>query len=400
MNQYFNKLNETLRNHERAIPFLLIDLDRLDQNIAELKDQLRSDQFFRIVVKSLPSIDLIDYVMEKADTKKLMVFHQPFLSDLVRWLDAEADILMGKPLPIKTVAYFYDAFEKANEKGDFNPFTQVQWLVDTFERLEQFIDLSDKLGVKFRVNLEIDVGLHRGGFSNLESLIVALEVIKANANKLEFSGLMGYDPHVVKLPGIVRSRKKAFDMANDFYTQCKELLKSEFPELYHEDLTFNGAGSPTLSLHRSNESPLNDVSAGSCLVKPTTFDVDTLREFIPATFIAAPVLKKLQGTNLPAAEKAMGLLNFFNSSHEMSYFLYGGFWKADFFHPKGVKQNSMFVSTNQTLLNAAASVKLDVDDFVFLRPHQSEFVFLQFGQILTIRDGEIEGQWSILDQSM
>lgn len=400
MDQYFKKLNESLRNYKRAIPFLLIDLDLLDKNIAELKDKLRSDQFFRIVVKSLPCIDLINYVMEKAETNNLMVFHQPFLSDLAQRLDGKSDILMGKPMPVKTAEYFYEQFLEESDQGKFDPFSQIQWLVDTFDRLEQYLELANKLGSRIRVNLEIDVGLHRGGFSNLESLRMALDILNANTDKLEFSGLMGYDPHVVKLPIFVRSQKKAFEMANGFYTECKELLKNEFPELYRRDLTFNGAGSPTISLHRSNDSPLNDVSAGSCLVKPTTFDVDTLSEFVPATFIAAPILKKLEGTSLPAAERAKGLLNFFNTTHEMSYFLYGGFWKADFFHPKGVKQNSMFVSTNQTMLNAAEAVKLEVDDFVFLRPHQSEFVFLQFGNILTVRDGEIAGEWSLLDQKM
>jgi D-serine deaminase-like pyridoxal phosphate-dependent protein len=41
------------------------------------------------------------------------------------------------------------------------------------------------------------------------------------------------------------------------------------------------------------------------------------------------------------------------------------------------------------VINASNLVNLKVDDFVFLRPHQSEFVFLQFGDIRTIRSGEI-----------
>ena len=211
---------------------------------------------------------------------------------------------------------------------------------------------------------------------------------------------MGYDPHVVKLPSMVRSQNKAVEMANDFYKECIALLQSDFPNLYREDLTFNGAGSPTIELHSKTESPLNDVSAGSALVKPIGFDIPTLKEYLPASFIATPILKKFEGTTLPAMEKMKSFLNLVNANNRQSYFIYGGFWKADYCYPTGVQQNALFgASTNQTMLNAPKNTKLEVDDFVFLRPHQSEFVFLQFGKILTLRDGKIVGEWELLNNN-
>ncbi|MEN8720773.1 MAG: hypothetical protein ABF296_10985, partial [Oceanococcaceae bacterium] len=56
-------------------------------------------------------------------------------------------------------------------------------------------------------------------------------------------------------------------------------------------------------------------------------------------------------------------------------------------------------STNQEMLNGSAKVALDVDDYVFYRPTQSEFVMLQFGDILAVRRGEIESVWPVLPQS-
>ena len=53
-----------------------------------------------------------------------------------------------------------------------------------------------------------------------------LKLIEANLQHVELSGLMGYDPHVVKLPKVVRSQEKALQLANDFYHQCKTLLGS------------------------------------------------------------------------------------------------------------------------------------------------------------------------------
>ena len=105
-NRYFQQLNQALRNYERAIPSLLLDLDKLDENIAVLKGAIPTSMAFRIVVKSLPSLELVEYIMEKATTNKLMVFHQPFLTHLSAHCHEKTDILLGKPMPIKTAAYY------------------------------------------------------------------------------------------------------------------------------------------------------------------------------------------------------------------------------------------------------------------------------------------------------
>lgn len=389
---YYKAITQELKSYKRAIPFLLLDLDRLDKNLELLKSSLGKEKAFRIVVKSLPCPNLIQYIRERTATDKFMLFHQPFLSELAKDGDEKMDVLLGKPMPIKTAAYFYDNFGNSN----FDAFKQLQWLVDTEERIRQYLQLAEKLGKRLKLNIEIDVGLHRGGFSDKERLRSALKVFQQNKDRISFSGFMGYDPHVVKLPSFIRSQKKALGMANDFYTECKELLKQEFQELCAEKLTFNGAGSPTLALHHT-DSPLNDVSVGSALVKPTTFDIPSLASFQPAAFIATPVLKKFEGTNLPGIEKAKGLFNFLSKKNRQSYFIYGGYWKADYVYPEGIQQNAIFgASTNQTMLNAPPDTELEVDDFVLLRPQQSEFVFLQFGKILTLRGGKIMGDWEVL----
>lgn len=390
---YFEKLNLLLKNHQRAIPCLLLDLDRLDQNLERLKASIPQHATSRIVVKSIPSFELIDYAMKALETNNFMLFHQPFLTDLSARLDEKADILLGKPFPVKTTEFYYNNLP---DNHKFNPYTQIQWLVDTPLRIQEYMDLAKKLGKKLRLNVELDIGLHRGGFQNLEALKAALHLMQENQEFVEFSGLMGYDPHVaVELPKIARSQKKSLQMANDFYQKSKELIQQEFPALWKDNLTFNGAGSPTVKFHESNSS-LNDLSAGSCLVMPTSFDIPTLDTFEAACFIATPVLKKFEGTTLPRLEWAKNLLNALSASNRQSFFIYGGLWKADYCYPVGVKQNKLFKSTNQNMLNAPQSVSLEVDDFVFLRPTQSEFVFLQFGEILTFRGDTMEENWGLL----
>lgn len=395
---YFQALNEELKRYKNAVPRLLIDLDALDHNIAELKSALKEGVDFRIVVKSLPSPQLLQYLLESLEAANLMVFHQPFLTQLLPLLGQEADVLLGKPMPIQTLQYFYENLPA--ESMAFNPFTQVQWLVDTQGRLEQYQVIAKEKAWKLKVNLEIDVGLHRGGFADLASFESALAFLVQNQDTLTLSGLMGYDPHVVKLPKLLRSKQKAFNMMCDEYQHYIDLVRKEFPELWHDQLTLNGAGSPTIALHQSARSPLNDWSAGSCLVKPSSFDIPSLKNYRPASYIATPVLKKLMGTTLPAIERYKGVLNTLDSSHKQSYFIYGGYWKADYHYPFGLRENKLFgASTNQSMVNAPEGSDLAVDDFVFLRPRQSEFVFLQFGKILAIRNRKIVEEWEIFQNA-
>lgn len=391
---YFQRLNTSLKEQQRAIPCLLIDLDVVDENIAALKAILNPKATLRVVVKSLPSFKLMQYIMERIGTNRLMVFHQPFLTDLFAQPIHDADILLGKPFPVKTAAYFYNHLPEG--RGQKDPFRQVQWLVDTQARIKQYVDLAERVGQKIRLNLEIDVGLHRGGFKDETQLREALDLMLAHQSQVELSGFLGYDPHIVKLPQIIRPQKKSLRQSTRFYEQCKTVLKEGYPSLWRDDLTFNGAGSPTVSLHTA-ASPLNDIAVGSCFVQPTAFDIPSLQAFKPACFIATPVLKKFKGTTLPGLEKWKVPLELLSKRNQQSFFIYGGFWKAEYCYPSGVRQNALFgPSTNQTMLNAPKSATLEVDDFVFLRPHQSEFVFLQFGEILAVRGNQIQERWELL----
>jgi len=393
--QYFTHLNQLLKEYERAIPCLIIDQHKLNKNISILKKDWPSDIQLRIVVKSLPCVELLEHIMHETDSNHLMVFHQPFLTDLASRLDHKADILLGKPMPIKTAIYFYNHLPQ--NKFNFDAFQQIQWLVDTNRRIEEYIQLAKTLQKVIRLNIEIDVGLHRGGYSTTDQLRSGLQLIEENQEFVSFSGLMGYDAHVVKLPKAIRSVNKASKLSNQFYQDCKDLVRNEFPDLYAETLTFNGGGSPTVNIHKKNNTPINDLSIGSCLVKPTTFDIPSLSAYEAASFIATPVLKAFEGTTLPAMENMKRTLNLVSSKNRKSYFIYGGSWKADYYYPKGIQQNKIYGgSTNQTMVNGPLKDSLLPDDFIFLRPHQSEFVFLQFGEILCLKNNEIQ-KWTLLN---
>ena len=396
---YFNDLNLALKNYKRSIPSLVVDLDIVDENIEALKTIMPKDADYRIVVKSLPSKELVEYVMKKYPTNKLMVFHQPFLTDISYHGNEHLDILIGKPFPANTFEYYLNSLNPENEL--FNADNQVQWLIDTEHRLLEYLEISKKLERKIKISIEIDVGLRRGGVNNTNDLDKIFKIIDSQPEHLVFAGFMGYDAHIVKVPSILKSREKAYEESQDFYKKCIDFAKDNYPQLWHENLTLNGAGSPTVLLHQQYGTVINDLAAGSCLVKPTDFDIDTLESMQAASFITTPILKKQEGSKLPSIEKFDGLITKWNPNWKYSYFLYGGAWMANYHEPKGVEGNPIFgKSTNQIMINTSDKIDLEVGDFVFLRPHQSEFVFLQFGEILAFRYKNIFQAWNLLHQSI
>src|SRR5690606_41796874 len=64
--------------------------------------------------------------------------------------------------------------------------------------------------------LEIDVGLHRGGFQPGEAFIAALEKI-SRSPWLSLSGLMGYEAHIGKIPALLGGPDAALNATRQRY---------------------------------------------------------------------------------------------------------------------------------------------------------------------------------------
>jgi D-serine deaminase-like pyridoxal phosphate-dependent protein len=390
---YFANLNTTLRRNGIDRPVLLIDLDRLDRNIERVARSVKigTPRNYRIVVKSVPSPGLVDYIATRAGTNSGMVFHRPFIEEIAR-LRPHSDLLLGKPMPVSAVATFYD-----RHRGPFDPARQLQWLVDSEARLAQYLELAQGRPLKLRVNLEIDVGLHRGGFADPAALVNALRTIAKNPEHLEFSGFMGYDAHVGGLPGFLANSEIPKVKAR--YAAFVDTLRREFPQMAKGPLTFNGAGSPTFRNYESS-SPLNDISVGTALMKPTHYDLPILADFEPSAFIATPILKRHANTGLPTQEWLAGPMAAWNPNKADMLFAYGGNWLAEPESPAGMQRADIYASSNQEGYYAAKGVQLAVDDFFFLRPTQSEAVLLQFGDLVGIRGDHIEQRWPVLPVSL
>ena len=389
---YFAKLNALLRARGPGRPVLVIDAERLDRNCKRLRDSVGAGKQLRIVAKSLPSPELIRYVLAHTHSTRVMSFHQPFLSALARELP-QVDVLMGKPMPVRAAETFYRTLDRTS---GFEPVRQLRWLVDSHERLLQYQQLARTLGTTLATSLELDVGLHRGGLRQTAELDALLATIAGDPQHLRFSGFMGYDAHVGKIPALLESRETSLAKANAVYTGFIARARARFPALVSEGVVYNGAGSPTFRLHREH-SPLNEVSVGSALLKPGDFELPLLHDFEPAAFIATPVLKALDGLHLPGPAGVGESWALWDPNRRRTFFVYGGRWLANYASPAGLRDNDLYgKSSNQSIVNASRGVQLRVDDYVFLRPTQSEAVLLQFGDLAIVRGEQIEHYWPVL----
>lgn len=385
---YFADLQKALKDAGVAWPVIVLDRERMRRNAARLKALIKPGNRLRLVEKSLPVPAMLDALMRATETSALMVFHEPQLRQTARQFPA-ADLLLGKPMPVAAAAHFYNHLGATA----FDPARQLQWLVDTPQRLQQYLELARGLGVRLRINVEIDVGLHRGGCAEPATLAELLTILRAHPDQAEFAGLMGYDAFVGKLPKLIESEAASFARANRAYAAFQQATRSVYPDL-PASICWNGAGSPTVALHRGALSVLNEISAGSCLLKGTMFDLPLLADFEPAVFIASPILKAFDGTRLAGPAWLSTLLFAGRTQRQRTYFTYGGDWRADIVSPPRVIENKYFgVSYNQAMFSGPDQATLSVDDFLFLRPHQSEGTLLQMGPLQIVDNGRVVDTW-------
>lgn len=381
---YFQGLSAALKRAGLMRPVLVVDKARLDTNIAAVRSRVDAARLpLRVVAKSLPSPDLLGAVMAGMGSERLMVFSAEMLLQLLP-LHPEASYLLGKPLPASE-------FARVIDRAGAEAATRIEWLVDTPQRLAAYGEVARARNFAWRANFELDVGLHRGGYADPAAL--GDSVRKLANHRASLSGLMGYDPHVPKMP----SPDKAFAKAQAAYKAMLDAVRASD----HDPamLTLNSAGSPTFTRHCTG-TVANEVSVGSAFVKPGDFELDDLAALQPAAFIATPVLKASEDQALPGIEALSGALHWWDRNTQRGFFIHGGHWLAKPVSPPGLEYSKLFGrSSNQELLTGSKQVDLKVDDHVFLRPDQSEALFLQFGDLAVYQGGEIAAMWPCLPVS-
>ncbi|MFY2825863.1 alanine racemase [Ruegeria sp. MALMAid1280] len=370
MTEYLQTLCDTLRAYGVDKPVTVVDLDRLEANCALAVSGADAGLDRRLVAKSLPCLPLLDHIRGRISTSGLMTFSEPMLLALLR-AEPKTDHLIGKPLPVSSAARVLAACPEAA--------ACVQWLIDTPGRLRDYLALAAAKQSALRLSLEVDIGLHRGGFLPEQVADIAQE-IDAYPNA-RLSGMMGYEAHLAKLPGFLR--KRAVRSSADAFRRAVSSLPRG-----GEGLCLNTGGSLTFQSYRAN-SGATEVAFGSVLVKPSDFDHPATQMFQPAAFIATPVLKAMPGNPLP------GLDFLWRTRTDIAVF--GGHFLAHPVFPKRFRYSTIFGrSSNQEVWTGPCPAMVTPGDIAILRPTQSEAVLNQLGTMLAVRGNQVVAEWECL----
>lgn len=371
-NVRFAAMAAALRRAGVAWPAVVIDRPRLETNIAIVRQALAGTGLaLRLAAKSLQAPDLLRLVMERAATHRLMVFNGAMLKALSGVAPA-AEALLGRPLPEAEAAPLI-----AGRVG------APQWLIDTPQRLAQYLAIARAHEAPVRVSFEIDVGLRRGGFADPAGLAAAIDLALAEP-LASLAGLMGYDAHVAgaRQPAAAAARAEAR------YRAFAEVLTAKTGRPA-SDFTLNTAGSRTWRLHLADRWA-NEVSIGSAFLKPANYDAPTLADLAPACFIAQPVLKVTDPARAPGREAPL-------ADGVRGVFLYGGYGEAEPVWPAGLAWSPAWGARG--MLEAPAGVAIGPDDFVFLRPRESEGALTHLGDIAVFDGADIAGTWTTFPQA-
>ncbi|MBZ9675018.1 alanine racemase [Mesorhizobium sp. ES1-1] len=378
MSAYFEKLSGALRQAGIFQPCLLLDLDRLDRNIALVKARLDPGLAVRLVDKSLPCLPLLSHIGKALDTVRVMTFHPP-ITQAVLTAFPDADLLYGKPMPV-------EAARAMLSKGDAT-MSRVCWLIDSEERLAAYGALADEVGIELRIAFEIDVGLHRGGLADPEALSRALRVLAVH-KRLKCEGVMAYEAHAPHIPTLFGGPGKALARASALAAAFIACLGVDQRRI------LNIGGSKTALLHRFGVA--NEVSIGSAFLLPGDFDTPGLEGFQPAAFIATPILKVVEPM-LPGPPYISRVLRALGRFPRKGCYLYGGKWMAEPVFPAGMKASGLLgLSSNQQFMGLPGNARVKPGDYAFLRPTQSEAVLQQFGSIAVFSGGRIVERWPAL----
>jgi D-serine deaminase-like pyridoxal phosphate-dependent protein len=383
---YFTRMQSALQRHGDGTPTVVLDLGRVRRNADRLRSLWPKRHAVRLAVKSLPCMPLLESLAAQLETTRFMVFHPAHLAPVFDRFPA-ADVLFGKPVPLRAVSLALDALSPSQQRS-------VRWLADDVSRVEALADLARTRGVTLSVALEIDVGLHRGGLAEPGALR-ALRQHFQGQGPLRFAGLMGYDGHLGRIPWPLQRIPRSHANSMQRYRAVKDALAAEGFAL-DETVVFNGGGSLSFMEYRESD-PTDDLTVGSCLVKPAHFEDARLAELEPAAWIASPVLKRVDRFVAPDGEWLAPLASAVKGLRGPGVYLFGGRFGGAPVSPADLVANlALGDSANQALYQLDRGAPLAVDDWAFFRPDESEATLDRFAYAHAVDEDDSVARWPTL----
>ena len=371
-------------------PVCFIDLDRLDANLAVLQDAASDNGWWvRPSLKSLQSPGSIAYVLDALPEPRGMVFHLRHVHPILELAPEGTDLLTGYVPTIGELAAYLAAPPQSVQH-------RVRITVDSIPLLDETIAAvrDSPRSEPLELCLELDAGSGRGGFTDVDEVVVAGRRIVEARDAVELTALLCYDGHATLSPATALRRTIAADARRRLARLHDALVDTAGAAL--ERLEVNGPGSSNY-LQWSSDEHLTEISPGSALLYAgylrAGFDDAALQL---ACVLSAPVLRvvgphprvPLTALELPGANRQQLMLK-------------GGGWPAgggrqpDLLWPPGLEDNELYGGRgNNTGTITAPAGALDLGDHILLWPHQVGDAIDYFGAVTAVRGGQVIERWS------
>ncbi len=280
----------------RALPAALVDLDRLDRNLAGILERA-GDLPVRLASKSVRSRAVLAYAQAFDDRLRgLLCFHAREACMLAE--HGFTDLLVAYP----TVEP--DALRRVCEK--IQQGGGITLMVDCPEHVRRLGAIAEEAGVTLPLCLEVDMsmrlpglnfGVFRSPVCSVEDALALYEVIRDHP-ALRLDGVMGYEAQIAGVtdtgPGqrvknaVIRALKKRSIRE---LTRRRDAVVQALHDAGARLRFVNGGG--TGSLESTTADPeVTEVAAGSGLYSPALFDHYHNFRHVPAAMFALEVVRQ------------------------------------------------------------------------------------------------------------
>ena len=289
LNQRYQSYLKATENKDA--PFLLLDLDLLDQNIESLI-HASGDKKIRVATKSLRSLSVLNYIAEKLGTRYAGPMCFTLGEAVELWEKGQRNILVGYPtINRHEIQNFIDSAVLSD----------ITLMVDHESHLELLEEFGSKNNKIFSVCLDVDMssrfpaftfGVHRSALRTVKDVKKFLPKL-SHCRHLKLKGCMGYEAQIAGVTDagikneIVRMLKRK--SLKEIVWRRGSVL--EFLKSSGEKLAFvNGGGTGSLK-ETIKEEGITEVTIGSGFYSPALFDHYVDFQYDPALSFALPVVR-------------------------------------------------------------------------------------------------------------
>ncbi|AYK07913.1 amino acid deaminase/aldolase [Brevibacillus laterosporus] len=279
-----------------SMPFAYIDLDLLDQNMAEIVARSNGKRI-RIASKSIRSIPMLRYILDYDPLiQGIMCFTAS--EALFLWENGFHNLLLGYPVVDRSSLL---AIARAVQQG-----AQITLMVDSLEHINLAEEVAKQVSTPLLLCVEMDasdsfwglhIGVYRSSLRTFEQVMQMVERI-GSSPWLVLDGIMSYEAQIAgvgdNMPGHGFKNGVISYLKKRSIRVVREKRKRVDDELQRRHISlrfFNGGGTGSMS-STCYENAVTEVTVGSGFYAPALFDYYKEFHFQPAAGFAVEIVRQ------------------------------------------------------------------------------------------------------------